>query len=281
MTDSSPPAAVMMESPVPEPAKLELPEPDTGSLSATYPSLQGKAALVIGGATGIGPAIVRQLVWQGCRVAVLDDDADACDRLTQLNEVLTTDTEPDAILCFYCNRNDHGRVAVAVEMAQSLLGPITRLVGITPNAGTEETTPRTYTDRLAAMLVMRGAAAALAPHMPDLGGGRIVCINGTTPLKSHPGSARVLVSDYAPEFVQDLAQLFAADRIAVNELRTGWIDTPEARSGLSEDQVQRELIAQAWPDPYTVVDVARLAAYLLSDDCRFTGQAWNAGGLNL
>lgn len=41
----------------------------------------GKNALVTGGAAGIGEAVVRLLVGEGARVAILDLDAAAADRL--------------------------------------------------------------------------------------------------------------------------------------------------------------------------------------------------------
>ena len=46
-------------------------------MTASYPGLHGRAAVVTGGATGIGAAVVRALAAQGCRVGFLDIDAAA------------------------------------------------------------------------------------------------------------------------------------------------------------------------------------------------------------
>lgn len=40
--------------------------------------LEGRAVLVTGGASGIGRATVERLVLEGCRVAIVDIDGDAC-----------------------------------------------------------------------------------------------------------------------------------------------------------------------------------------------------------
>ena len=39
---------------------------------AVYPSLNGRAVLITGGATGIGESLVRHFARQGARVAFLD-----------------------------------------------------------------------------------------------------------------------------------------------------------------------------------------------------------------
>ncbi|HCS92677.1 MAG: SDR family oxidoreductase [Thiohalocapsa sp. PB-PSB1] len=52
--------------------------------------LKGKRAIVTGGARGIGRAAVERLLEEGARVAVIDQDADACRGLqTALPEILT------------------------------------------------------------------------------------------------------------------------------------------------------------------------------------------------
>ena len=45
--------------------------------SGHYPDLQGKVAIVTGGATGIGYAIARNLIRQGMRVAIGDINEEA------------------------------------------------------------------------------------------------------------------------------------------------------------------------------------------------------------
>jgi len=48
-----------------------------------FPSLKGRHALVSGGASGIGEALVRALAQQGCLVSFLDIDQTAGDSLAK------------------------------------------------------------------------------------------------------------------------------------------------------------------------------------------------------
>src|SRR5215472_17570096 len=48
---------------------------------ATYPSLRERRVLVTGGASGIGASIVEHFVAQGARVAFIDLDGEAAERL--------------------------------------------------------------------------------------------------------------------------------------------------------------------------------------------------------
>ena len=45
---------------------------------ARYPSLQDRAVLITGGATGIGATLVEQFAAQGARVGFIDLNAQAC-----------------------------------------------------------------------------------------------------------------------------------------------------------------------------------------------------------
>ena len=47
----------------------------------SYPGLEGRTAVVTGGAKGFGEACVRTLVDQGARVAIFDTDAEAGEQL--------------------------------------------------------------------------------------------------------------------------------------------------------------------------------------------------------
>lgn len=82
---------------------------------------------------------------------------------------------------------------------------------------------------------------------------------------------------------------FATDRILVNALCPGWVDTEMARSGLSDmakasgrsiDDVRRtEMERVPLGKMSTPLEVAALVQFLLSDDqCSITGQAFDING---
>lgn len=52
--------------------------------------LRGQRGIVVGGASGIGRAIVRAFVAEGCRVGVVDRDAEALHRLAEEEDSIVT-----------------------------------------------------------------------------------------------------------------------------------------------------------------------------------------------
>ncbi len=83
--------------------------------------VEGRAAIVTGGAGGLGAATVRRLVDSGVRVAVFDRDAD---RAATLAKELG-----DAAVAVSGDVVDDDAVAAAIEAARSL-GPLSILVNV-------------------------------------------------------------------------------------------------------------------------------------------------------
>ena len=71
--------------------------------------LSGKAALVSGGASGLGGAVVRELASRGAEVAILDRDGEKADALaSELG---------DKTVAFQADVTDEGQVKAAVDGA--------------------------------------------------------------------------------------------------------------------------------------------------------------------
>ena len=109
----------------------------------TY-DLKGKAALVTGGASGIGLATVRLLVKSGCRVAInhLADDARGPEQV----EALTA--EGFDVLSAPGNVADASDCARMVERAAAGLGRLDYLVNNAGTPGTSTTIAPSELDRL-------------------------------------------------------------------------------------------------------------------------------------
>src|SRR5581483_5743931 len=87
--------------------------------------LQGRSALVTGGAGGLGAATVRHLVGEGMGVAIFDRDLD---RGTQLADELG-----DRAVAAGGDVNDDDAVASAIAAAQAL-GPLSVVVNVAGGA---------------------------------------------------------------------------------------------------------------------------------------------------
>ena len=86
---------------------------------ASYPSLHGRVALVTGGGSGIGASIVEHLCAQHARVAFVDVDRTASERLV---ERITTRGEPAPVF-LPCDLRDIAALRAAVTEIGSALGP--------------------------------------------------------------------------------------------------------------------------------------------------------------
>src|SRR5438093_3441599 len=130
--------------------------------------LEGRTALVTGGASGIGAATCRRLAAEGARVAV-------CDKNLEGGREVASDIDGQA---FEMDVTDSGSVRAGVAAAESALGPADVLVN---NAGTDEFGFFQNTDEdlwrrvldVNLLGVMR-TTHELLPRMAERGGGRMV-----------------------------------------------------------------------------------------------------------
>lgn len=151
------------------------------------------AAIVTGGARGIGLASARHLARAGYAVALVDRDAKA---LRTAADTLVT--EGASVEIFEGDVTDHARVTAIAKQAEASLGPLSVLVN---NAGIsspqtileidESDWDRTLTVHL------KGAfywSRALAPAMVARGSGRIINISSVS---AHTGGGTGAVSRVA------------------------------------------------------------------------------------
>lgn len=76
-------------------------------------NIQGQAAIVTGGGSGLGEAVARELARQGAKVAVLDVNADGAERVAG---------QIGGLAC-RCDITDTASVAAALDAAEAAHGP--------------------------------------------------------------------------------------------------------------------------------------------------------------
>jgi 2-hydroxycyclohexanecarboxyl-CoA dehydrogenase len=245
--------------------------------------LEGRTALVTGGASGIGAATARRLAADGARVAV--GDLDLYGARAVAGELDGIATELDVA--------DTGSVARAVDATTAALGPVDVLVN---NAGTDRFGFFLNTDEALWDLVLgvnlRGVLActhAVLPAMHERGG-VIVNVASEAGRVGSQGSATYSAAKAGViGFTKAIARESARFGVRCNAVAPGPIATPLLDSAPEQLGELGARLRQAMIDATAVRrigepdEVAAVIAFLASDDASYvTGQTVNvSGGLSM
>jgi len=231
--------------------------------------LDGRRAVVTGGASGIGRATARRMVEEGATVAVIDVDGDGAQTMAK---------EP-GISGFEADVTDPDGLRGAVDSAAEAMGGITTLfnnAGIGNLSPLHEWDPVEWNRLIAVNLtgVYLGFRAAI-PHILASGGGSIVStasISGTRPAA---GEAPYSAAKAGVTAITASAALEYGPSIRVNAVAPGMIRTALTAPLLSLLPHEQERYERTTPvgrigEPEDIADVV---VFLCSDMARFiTGQ---------
>ena len=248
--------------------------------------LEGKAALVTGGARGIGLAIARRFVAEGARVVIGDIDG------AEAAAVAATLGAESEVLGHSLDITKEEQIAATVGEIEGRFGRLDILVN---NAAILDMTTwdeLTYTRFQEVLRVnLDGAllcAMAAVPALERAGDGRIL---NTASIMGLVGSKESIPYSTAKGGLVNLTRCLACDladkNITVNAIAPGFIDTRMAvtREGVHEHQTESfktvylkygkiPLGRAGVPD-----DIAGPAFFLCSDDARYlTGQILTVDG---
>jgi NAD(P)-dependent dehydrogenase (short-subunit alcohol dehydrogenase family) len=240
--------------------------------------LEGKLAVITGAATGIGKATAQLFIREGARVVIGDVNEDAARRTV---EELGGDGRARFI------RTDVSKAPDMKELMDTAAEAMGGLDIIVNNAGLQRSGavtefPEPEWDALMAVNAKSCFLAARygVPHLRRRGGGAIVNTASIAGLKGGPGMTAYSASKGAiVAFSKALAAELAPDRIRVNSICPGWIDTPfnqPAIDFMGGRERQEEIVRASVPlgAQGTPEQVAPGIAFLASDAASYiTGQA--------
>jgi NAD(P)-dependent dehydrogenase (short-subunit alcohol dehydrogenase family) len=237
--------------------------------------LDGKVAIVTGGAVGLGLAYARRFVAEGARVVVADvvDGADAMKRL-------------DAPAATHAVRADVSAFADCERMVEEARRRFGRVDVLVNNAAVFATLKPTHFEAIAeaewdhVMAVnVKGiwnCTRAAAPVMRAQGGGRIVNVASAIAHKGTAGLLHYVTSKGAViAMTRALARELGPDGIAVNAVAPGLIMSESVRANPDITAFQREavLASRALKREAVAEDVEGTVLFLASADSAFmTGQ---------
>jgi NAD(P)-dependent dehydrogenase (short-subunit alcohol dehydrogenase family) len=236
--------------------------------------LQGKVAIISGGASGCGAAAARLFAAEGAAVGIIDRNAD----LGQALAAELTNAGHRAVFAA-ADVSQKAQVEAAVAYVAQALGPVNVLfnhagtIVIKPFLDTEEADWDFLFDvNVKSMYLM---TRAVLPMMVAQGKGAIVCTSSISAVYATPMEVLYDATKGACHmFARAIAVEFRDRGIRCNAICPGFIETPH---GVREIKELTALGVDASVAAITAAqgrlgkpeDIARAALYLASDDAEF------------
>ncbi|MFF5078223.1 SDR family NAD(P)-dependent oxidoreductase [Actinoplanes sp. NPDC000266] len=223
-----------------------------------------RVAVVTGGASGIGAAIVERLRADGHTVASLDLTIPAPAR--------------DGVLDLECDISEAAAVEAAIGRIRSALGPVQVVVHCAAYqvvATFDQLEPALWQRTF--RVNVDGAFHVVRAALPDLraaGWGRIVVITSSSLFAPPPAMTHYVATKGAlTGMVRALATELGPHGITVNAVAPGLTATDKALADIPQAHFQAVRARQAIPRTGRPEDIASVVAFTVSDDAAFvTGQ---------
>ena len=240
--------------------------------------LEGRVAVVTGGARGLGKAAVKRLAEEGVKVGILDLLEDEAQAVAQ------------AVggAAFQCDATDEAQLAAAFEGVNARFGNVDVLVNnaglIAPRKDWTSWT-KAEVERFAQVNYIGYflAIKAAYPYLKASGRGRVVNVASRTFFMGNPGQTPYVAAKGAVIGLSwNMAKELGGDNITVNAVMPGQVATPGTLEYNDEAAFERTMQNQAIKHRVYPEHLAALIAFLASDDAAMiSGQSIvvDGGGL--
>jgi 3-oxoacyl-[acyl-carrier protein] reductase len=238
--------------------------------------LNGRCAIVTGGAQGFGRAIAERFVASGARVAIWDNDQALAEK--------TAREIGEAVIAVKVDVTDLAAVEKVRDETLKALGKIDIFVNNAGIAGVNKTVWETDFDEWRKVLRINldgpfVCCKAIVPTMIEQNYGRIVNIASIAGKEGNPNAAHYSASKAGLiALTKSLGKELAKYNIMVNAV------TPAAAKTAIFDQMTQQhidfMLSKIPKNRFVLVEeLAALAAWLASEDCSFsTGAVFDISG---
>ncbi len=233
--------------------------------------LEGKVAIITGGARGQGATESRMFAQEGAKVVI----GDIRDELGMQVEAEIREMGGEAVYLHLDVTSDDDWQR-AIETAEQRFGKVDVLVNnaaIVLRKDIEETTGDDWDHimEINAKGVFLGTKAVI-PAMRRAGGGSIINISSISGLVSIGPPAYIATKGAVRLFTKSTAIQYASESIRANSIHPGSVDTDMRREGMG-DQTSEEIQARIDNIPLgrvgTTEDISYGALFLASDEASF------------
>lgn len=249
--------------------------------------LNGKRALVTGGSRGIGKAIARVLIEEGCRVAISARDPE---------RLAVAAAELGAEAWFTCEMSEDASVEAMVSGAAETLGGLDILVNNAASPGSvhgplplaQLTSEHALADLQVKVLGYLRCSRAAAPYMQEAGWGRIINVSGLA-ARGSGNTVGSIRNVSVAAMTKNLADELGPDGINVTVVHPGLTRTEATPDRIEQIAESNDISLEAAEarmasgnSVRTIIDsdyIANIVAFLASPkSIAITGDTIAAGG---
>lgn len=233
--------------------------------------LDGKVAVITGGASGIGLATAKLFLENGAKVVIADVDENVKEVASQLGDM-------DKIVGINTNVSDDEEVELLFKRAINNFGHVDIVVssaGIRSKLMCHEETMEEWDNVIGVNLtgVFLTNKYAIIEMLRQNTGGSIINISSVLGVVGKPTSFAYCASKGAViNMTKSIALSYIKDNIRVNVVAPGYVDTPlldEYTEEMKEERISKHPIGRL-ADP---IEIAKTILFLASDDSSFiTGE---------